>query len=519
MFKWGLEFETNLIYFDEYGNNRQRIWEKDKLKITSEFFDVQLHKPNQSDGKYWLKGVPEDDVTGIFNIEAQLGVFKGFDGFGDFESAIKTLDKKLKSSVKSKTFKDHFRNKKYHLFTSVYSDTKDGLYLDTESKIEGAYESKDGGWVGYQKELNQTNIIGKPQLTASFNLKYIPLLFKILSPYNQEFDTYFADNVMKIWGIKNDELYGFILYLCHYYKRYLEYSNNKDMYHYFKTIFFLKPRTNPATVYNMMTKTQKMHISKLKTKISSYLSKNKDLEELEEYLVYLQNIITFIEHAVEEKDCVYTNDIPNVPNSLYHYDKESFEMAVAFEQQPEYVTKDIPCVDPYEKAGMPIDDPLPTLSYGEDEEFYVSTGFTNVWEWQTKEKGVVAFEFRDVTELFGIALDIDGEYENPGFAHFFGIDMYTPMEVSEMISYILRTIFQKIFKEKSSKKSNSKKAKSPKKSKKSPKGSKKSLKGSKKSLKKCTDDKERSPKTGRCIKTCQPGKKRNPVTGRCKKSI
>ena len=37
-FTWGVEFETNLIYHDKNGKNRETLWEKDKLKINESCF-------------------------------------------------------------------------------------------------------------------------------------------------------------------------------------------------------------------------------------------------------------------------------------------------------------------------------------------------------------------------------------------------------------------------------------------------------------------------------------------------
>jgi len=543
-FTWGVEFETNLIYHDKNGKNRETLWEKDKLKITSETWDVKLHGPNPDDGKYWVNGIPEDESKGLYNLEAQIGVFKGF-SLSDFDENVKKMDKKLKDSVRKHRFKTEDGTKHklsgYDAYANANANDNfsGGLFLDLQSTIPGAYP--DGSnWVGYRKDLTNQDIVGKPQLTMAFPISSIPVLFSVLERYYpEEFRMDYAMAIAKRVGVKDNTLYGFILYLCHYYGRYLQFMKNKEAHHYFKTVFWLKPRTNPSSLYSSLSKSQQTKLLSL----MSLLNRPEDTEEFRKYIEYIQTIIGQIKSSLSTKDCLYSSGIPGINNSLYHYDKESIEMFFAMENHPDQLFRELPCVDPYEDADDMDKDPLPTLSSDENgEEFFTSSNFTSVWEWRSTGKGEVVYEFRDFQDLFGISLDGQGDMNEPIYSMFFEADMYTPNQLSEMMHIIFNSFFQYIFskekKEKKEKKENKKKTakKSNKKSKKTKKRSKKCAEGKhrsrvtgrcrtpKKSIKKkCAEGKRRSRLTGRCRtpkksikKKCAEGKRRSRVTGRCR---
>ena len=503
-FTWGVEFETNLIYRDPNGKNRDTLWEKDKLKITSETWDVKLHSANPGDGKYWVNGIPEEESKGLYNLEAQIGVFKGFD-LNDFDENVKKMDKKLKDSVRKHRFKTE-DGTKFKLFGYDNTFSPDGLFLDLQSTMPGAYP--DGtNWVGYRGITNQ-DIVGKPQLTMAFPMSSIPVLFSVLERYYpEEFRMDYATEIAKRAGVKDNTLYGFILYLCHYYGRYLKFMKNKEAHHYFKTVFWMKPRTNPSSLYSSLSKSQQ---AKLLSLMSLSLSnRSEDTEEFRKYIDYIQAIIRQIKSSLSTKDCLYSSGIPGINNSLYHYDKESIEMFFAMENHPDQLFRELPCVDPYEDADDMDKDPLPTLSSENGEEFFSSSNFTSVWEWRSTGKGEVVYEFRDFQDLFGIALDGQGDLNEPIYRMFFETDMYTPSQLSEMMRIIFNSFFQYIF---------SKEKKTAKKTK------KKTAKKSKNKSKKCAEGKHRSRVTGRCRtpkrksikKKCADGKHRSRLTGRCR---
>ena len=499
-FTWGVEFETNLLYRNSHGKNRQTIWDRNKLKITSELWDVKLHQPNPSDQKYWVDGKPTDNTKGLFNLEAQLGVFKGFNGLDKFDKYLKKLDKKLKKSVEKGRFQTD-DDKKYKLFGYDIQDSPEGLFLDRRSKIPGAYPDHDK-WVGYRKTLNPYDIVGKPQLTMSFQLSYLPKLFNVLDG-SEEFTGYYADIIMEKWKLKKKDntLYGFILYLCHYYNRYLHYIKHKGLFHYFKTAFWLKPRTNPSTLYNSLKKCQQKKLRELAVLLDKE-DENEYNNDVAKYIIYIRNILHRIEESLSTKNCIYSSGIVGINNSLYHYDEESIEMYFGMEKHSDHIKKNIPCVDPYEHDDDMEKDPLPTLSSSDGESFFASSGFTSVWEWNSTGKGEVVYEFRDLQDLFGIALEGEGELDNPNFESFFKFDMYTPTQFSEMIRMIFHSFFRYVF-------SDDKKTK---------KSVKKTTKKSVKRRSPCKSGKEINKKTGRCVKSCKPGTKRSKKTRRCLKS-
>lgn len=514
-FTWGVEFETNLIYHNSRGKNRQTIWDRNKLKITSESWDVKLHQPNPSDQKYWVDGKPRDNTKGLFNLEAQLGVFKGFEGLDKFDKYLKKLDKKLKRSVEKGRFQVD-DGTKYKLFGYDYQDEPDGLFLDRYSTIPGAYP-EGNKWVGYRKTLNPYDIVGKPQLTMAFHLSYLPKLFNLLDGSgSEEFTGYYADIIMKKWKLKkkDDTLYGFILFLCHYYNRYLHYIKNKGSFHYFKTAFWIKPRTNPSTLYESLTQSQQMKLKDL----TLLLDKDKDeySDDITKYMIYIRNILHRIEKSLVTKNCVYSSGIVGINNSLYHYDEDSIETYFGMEKHSDHISKNIPCVDPYEDDDDVEKDPLPTLSSSDGESFFASSGFTSVWEWKSTGKGEVVYEFRDLQDLFEIALYGDGELDNPNFQSFFEVDMYTPSQLAEMIRIIFQSFFRYIFSDQKSEKTKKKTSKSVKKT--SCKKGKEINKNTGRCIQKCKEGTKRSKKSGKCLKSCKPGLRRSQKSGRCLKS-
>jgi hypothetical protein len=499
-FKWGVEFETGLLLHDPNGKNRRTLWESGDTKITSESFTVE-HLPNIDDQKFWITGVPEDKTTRLYNLEAQMGVFSGMDGLPQFETNLKNLAEKLKKSVRKNRFNTSW-DQTFPLFVYDYLMEKDNLFLDKNSSIPGAYPAKKKGWIGYRSTLRESDIYGVPQLTTSFNLAYLPKLFDLL--YNSNFEKYeefqmdYANNVMEQWNLKYlkcnehdaNELYGFILYLFHYYGGYLKYLRKKNINKYLKNIFWLKPRTNPATLYASFTKSQRSHLKTLIKILDD--DRNNYTEDYKKYVVYLIAIITKLEVAIDKKECVYVSDIADIPNGLYRYDMSSYEIYVGMDRNPHLFTRDIPCVDQYQHPEDEEKDLLPTISYGEDEEFYISSGgFTGVWEWKTSKRGEVAFEFRRMRDLFKISLDMEGEGDNPQFAEFFEANYMTTSQLSEMMSIIFNSFMRYVFTE-----------------------------GTSKSKNKCKEGKHRSRKTGRCRISpkkkpkCKEGKRRS--GGRCR---
>lgn len=517
-FKWGVEFETALLYYDKYGKNREVIWEKKDVKITSETWDLKLvHEPFEEDNKYWVTDQPEDDPIGkLFNIEAQLGVYSGFKGLESFKKGIEILDKKLKETIKSNQFST--KHKTIDMFThTTYSESeKDDamqyLFLDKSCTKPGGYKGVQSDYVGYRNFLLDDDIAGKPQLTMSFHLSYLPKLFEVYSDHysykTNEFRTDFANRIMAMWELKHTDatLHGFILYLCHYYNMYLNYKKYSEEYDYFKSTFFFKPRTNPASLYESLTAVQKQHLDDLLVIISEHNKRNQRSKKLfHHYLRFIERVMKQIKEAIPKKDCLYTKNLPNLPNSLYKYDTESMEIYYGIQNHSKQI-KNISCIDLYEDENTDkrLDEPLPTLSYGEDEEFYISTGFTNAWEWPVTGKQEVAYEFRMLVDIANVSIELM-DRDPKQYKELF-TDHITPERLYMMIELIFESFVKYVFKDKpktvkesikqSSKKSEkSKESEKKEKPKKSIRKPKKEKSKSKESSKKSKEKKEKPKKS------------------------
>ena len=101
-FKWGIEFETHSVIYDENGKDKVPIWEDGKVTITSEMVDIEknLHPAPFHECK-----INEKDTTAqgacLFNLESQLGVFNGF-SLDEFNEEYDNFVKNYKTFIENK---------------------------------------------------------------------------------------------------------------------------------------------------------------------------------------------------------------------------------------------------------------------------------------------------------------------------------------------------------------------------------------------------------------------------------
>jgi len=554
-FTWGIEYETNLLFKRRYGIDREVLFKKDKVQLTSEFWDVKLgHLPAAHDNLYHLNEIPKDDAGDIYNIESQIGVFKGINSMNKALQNISLLESVLHQIIQTKQIK--IRSKLYPVSEYILineGENTDGLYLDLKNKKPGVYPGKiEGTYGGYHNDLQENSINGKPQITITLPLTFVHRLFEMIYSYSEnKYEEYRVpleicssllfriQSIGSLTHMEIKEIHGFLLYLLHYhtnYEYYVQLRNQNAINTYFKSIFFTKPRTNPAILFKMLNTNQHMALrilldmlseeNKLEKVKSGDSSTSSDSSE-PSWITYLRNLIP----KMDNQDCVYTKGARlgnDIPNALYNYDKEEdVNTFIGMEMYEKSFEKNIPCVDPYDPVDM-LNSSLPIISYNGSWDVKGSAP-AQIWEWKNTGDKMVAFEFRDINELVYISLLMNNI--NPDeylYQHLFENDMVSPSILKEMISIIF-TFFEKLFNgktttikhKKSKNKSTVNKLKSPKKSKvkksKSPKVKK--LKSPKvKKSKNCNADEVRDKKSKKCRNRirCQNGFRRNSM-GHCVK--
>ena len=279
-FTWGIEFETNLLLYNKKGIDREVIWKKEKTQLTTEFWDVKLGHLPFDDGytkKYfYVLGYPSEDVGDVFNIESQLGTFQGIKSLSDAIENISLLESTLQSIVQTKHLKINrlFPIYEYKMIREENkndAEYKDKLFLDFNKNRPGIYPGiEPGTFGGYHNDLKDESISGKPQVTISFPMRFIPKLYELLFEYSARFYPEFEmplkntemimkqfDSIILLPNKERQEVRGFFLYLLHYficYQYYLElvaqYRKEGKTIQYFKAIFLCKPRTNPAILFD-----------------------------------------------------------------------------------------------------------------------------------------------------------------------------------------------------------------------------------------------------------------------------
>lgn len=392
---WGVEFETQLLYYHKKGKDRNVLWRDENVKLTSEFWDVKLlHKPLEDD-TYMVLGTETYDVMGVFNLEAQLGIFKGLAGLDSCMEAVDTLQSKFEDIIESQKIKS------FPIFGFSESTDDTDLFLDKDAKIPGSYLTDNPDFVaGYRTKISTDDIIGKPQLTCSFHMSLIIPLFELLSKH--ETMTELREPLIyakqySSWINSSPSIQGFIFYILMYLERYRYYQEKvkEDELGYFKSVFDVKPRTNPSILFRGLSLEEQEEVYRLK----KLLAKKSDLDDK-----YSDDVIEIIGLLVN-KNCVLTKNLPDVTDAMYIYDMDD-EINVIGYQQYRKNMKRVPCIHPYDPNVL-LQSKIPYLQFQEDEEFQVEGDApVQIWEWGITAPNHVAIEFRDMQELCRYAIEL-----------------------------------------------------------------------------------------------------------------
>ena len=455
-FLYGVEYETNLLIHDPSTTDRVVIWASDKTQITTEFWDVVLgHKPYVRDERYWINGVPqsveeieESKNTHVYNLEAQSGVYKGINSIKEFDKNIDILDHQLKGILSKRRVKTD-AGKKIPIFGyTEYQEEEENvpeLYLDRFAKKRGVYPAnREGVYAGYRTDMFDYDITGKPQLTCTIRLDYIVRLFELIYNHSENYYEQIATSIelaeeymllLPLDALKTherNEMHGFVLYLLHYfeqYKRYqiyLEEQGDSKSATYFKSFFFIKPRTNPASLYTKLSSHQKSFLTRFQHALR--------LIPETDYTAYMLRVLSKLDNT----DCVYVKNLYSVPNGLYRYDVEDLDTYLGFQNHKKQIEVGVPCVEEFHE--------IPSLSYYGENDFVVQ-GTHSIWEWKSQTRAV-AYEFRDMMEMVAISMSILREEENEYYYQFFKADMITPFQLKEMIHLLMRGFFKELFSKK-----------------------------------------------------------------------
>ena len=456
LFTWGIEYETNLLIHKPNGIDREVIWKRDKTQLSTEFWDVLFHKPYPVDNKYYLHGIPSDDAGRIFNIESQLGIFKGINSLSQAMQNIDILTSVLVNLVQSQQIVISNTVYPLHEFISLNDgDSRDGLFLDLANKMPGVYPGKndDGTICGYKNKFDEYSIYGKPQITISMPLSSVPKMFEMLyqsSTYYQEYEMPLTiaeslllriDSISKLNKSNRAQVHGFLLYLLHYftsYEYYIKLKEDKVPTGYFKSVFLTKPRTNPSILFTSLNKVQQDAIIGLIDILSH------EPLPIPEWSRYLQELVP----SLTAQKCVYTkgNNLGrDIPNALFNYDKEDVVTYMGMEEYKSSFSLDVPCVDPYDPNNI-INSPIPTISYlGEDDWNIEGSAPNQIWEWKSTGAGMVSFEFRDLNEMSQVCLTLLGKDSSlPEYSALFEASLVSPETLKLMIT-LLFDFFQELF--------------------------------------------------------------------------
>jgi hypothetical protein len=297
--QFGFEFETrNFIKTESYS----KIIEKNQMKI-NDFTNFSLeYIPSEK-----LKSFSPEITRGLnlYNIEYQLGVFdnKGYDAFGktlnEFIGVINDVTTTKKISVNGKEYDVEFFN------------------------IE---ESK----------FNEPNDTGVVQMTTTFQIKFLPNLFKLMSRFvnlspldffnGHIYTTSYNETLCLLNSSKVDKsniddyfsTFGFMLYIVYYWKIRTEtHFASPEETPYLKAWFPVKPRTNFATLYENLSQHVKTEILKiLKYLINSlkYIQTN----YLNNVMLMLHDILKLDKYKTSLIKFYYIKNLPEVPDGFYY---------------------------------------------------------------------------------------------------------------------------------------------------------------------------------------------------------
>ena len=444
VFYWGLEYETSLLIHDKNGFNSKVVWQDDMVKLTSEVFDKDHTDMSTSHPGYWDNGKKSDRLNqrGMYIIESQIGVFSGFELTACYKN-LNVLEQKLTEMIAHQCLiYDYTHLQSFPVFTYVSPSHEDDVddtdyFLDYTLHIPGLY-ILNTTYFGYRAVNSSDNDrTGVPQLTCSFELKYVPVLLAVLANYTRLEENKKAYQTIIEYthglSIHDPDTHAFIMYLIDYYVMYLQYDPN-DKENYFKSFFDIKPRTNPASLYAILSSDTRVQIQT----IHDTLSIKPDPSDIDRYLV---DIISHLQSTM----CVYIgNPIhKKILPGLYTYDSDDVVLVDAIETNVnKYDIEDAPCVNMPDPLMKNIKQ-LPILTYDEESDRFKGGFPIDVWEWNVKQ-GLVTVELRDFNDLVHMSMLIMTEHGYESDCSIDGMDIDIPT-FKHGLDLIFRFFFPTVF--------------------------------------------------------------------------
>jgi hypothetical protein len=322
LFQVGFEFETR----DSIGTT-DKIVEKmsEKIKgsdnVTKSLEFIEPYKYRDFPMK------PEADIN-LFNVEYQFGVFDNltFDQ-SIFEKEFDILKGQIKSIVDTKNI--NVNGKDYGV-----------SFIDTHKKCF--------------TDPDDTGVI---QMTTTFQLRFLPNLFRLMSTFISLSPLDFFNGfiyttsynetlyLLNSSGVeKDDTLFGFMLYIVYYWK--ITFETKLDKRTYFKAFFPIKPRTNLATLYENMSPSNKLNIVEICKHLIARPRQLKIMQKIQKinkniYLFFVLKTLHSLIYPPEPKH-YYIKNLPEISDGFYHLEGCTEEMikavpGVVIEKKPFYM--------------------------------------------------------------------------------------------------------------------------------------------------------------------------------------
>jgi hypothetical protein len=335
-FKVGFEFETrNTIKTDR--KTKDKIVEKmaEKIKgsdkVTRSFEFIEPYKYIDFSEKL------EEDAI-LYNVEYQFGVFDN--DTSNFEKEFKILKTQIKSIVDTENI--NVNGKDYKV-----------SFIDIDDK-----------------RFTKPDDTGVIQMTTTFQLRFLPNLFRLMSTfislspvdffngfiYTTSYnETLYLLNSSKVE--KDETLFGFMLYIVYYWK--ITFETKFDRGTYFKAYFPIKPRTNFSTLYENMSPSIKLNIFKI---FEHLLARQSEMIQKVNKNIYLFFVYKTLDSLINPKPLMrthyYIKNLPDISDGFYYLEgctKEMIEAVpgVVIEQKSFYTcdldyTLDVDTCDLYE---------------------------------------------------------------------------------------------------------------------------------------------------------------------------
>ena len=449
-FKWGIEFETHSVIYDENGKDKVPIWEDGKVTITSEMVDIEknLHPAPFHECK-----INEKDTTAqgacLFNLESQLGVFNGF-SLDEFNEEYDNFVKNYKTFIENKEIT--INGIPYTIFSfKNFNLQSNDAYIDGKLETPGTYKTDKNDFIGYVKELDT---LGVAQMTSTFELQYLPNLFKVIAENIWKDPIYFyfeyvysvtyneSLEFMKLIGIEQTDpdyltTFGFIIYMVYYWKVFFEKIVLKEVY--FKAKFPVKPRTNPAGLYQNMNQNVKDNLKKLKNIL--------ELKQFSEItLTYYTYLYHSLKHLQNPEKVYYIKNLGSVPNNFYLLGKLT-EDDLKKMYPNVIIEKDVPFFNYFfdENLNFIFDIGELYLYIDNNNMELRYTGSTEVLEW-TASGDNISIEFRLFKELIVLSERIATTKRDKIIAEkLVDVDRLNIDEIKESIQLIFSTFIKKVF--------------------------------------------------------------------------